>query len=160
MDFSRDDGKMNHLFEAFLLNFYRKEFPQWTVRSEQLEWKFTTHLEINRSYLPRMITDISIETENGRIIIDAKYYSKTLSSRFDSEKINSGNLYQLFSYLLNQRSLISMTKRTRGNLLYPTVDKELDMEYWYEDHPIQIKTVNLNMSWKLIDARLRNIVNE
>jgi 5-methylcytosine-specific restriction enzyme subunit McrC len=31
VDFTRDERKMNQLYETFLLNFYRKAYPYWTI---------------------------------------------------------------------------------------------------------------------------------
>lgn len=160
VDFSRDRFKMQKLFEAFLRNFYRREFPHWTVRSEHLSWQFSVTNEAHRAYVPIMKTDISITNEQGKIIIDAKYYQESMATQYDREKLHSTNLYQLFSYLMNQRNADPATRRTRGMLLYPTTGAELDLDYWYDEHLIQIKTVNLNQHWTLIEQRLKNIQHE
>jgi 5-methylcytosine-specific restriction enzyme subunit McrC len=157
-DFLRDERQMNRLFESFLFNFYKKEFPGWTVRKEYIYWQFVTPVELHRESLPRMETDITIENKQGKLIIDAKYYQETLKSKYEKGKVHSVNLYQLFSYLMNQRSSIPSTYQTRGILIYPTIENEVDLEYWYDQHQIQIKTVNLNMNWKLIEERLKKIV--
>lgn len=158
VDFLRDEAKMNKLFELFLLNFYKREFPAWRVRSEQLSWQFASANQNDMSFLPAMLTDISIDAPNKKFIIDAKFYRESLSSRYGTEKIKSVNMYQLFSYLLNQRSEDPLSWQTTGILLYPTTDLELDLSFLYQLHPIQIRTVNLNMNWREIDRRLRRIV--
>jgi len=157
-DFMRDNNKMNKLYEAFLFNFYKREHPKWTVRKEYIYWQFGTPVYSHRDFLPRMETDITIENEQGKIIIDAKYYQETLKAKFDHEKVYSSNLYQLYSYLMNQRSTDPVSYQTRGILIYPTIENEVDLDYWYDQHHIQIKTVNLNMNWKLIEERLKDIV--
>jgi 5-methylcytosine-specific restriction enzyme subunit McrC len=159
IDFTRDRHKMNQLFEAFVRNFYRREFPHWKVWSEQLKWQFEVSDETHRAYIPVMKTDISIQNEHGKTIIDAKYYQETLTSRFEQEKLQSHNLYQLFSYLMNQQSNDPASKLTRGMLLYPETGRELDLDYWYNDHLIQIKTVNLNEHWGLIEKRLKTMLH-
>lgn len=157
MDFTRDDRQMSRLFETFLLNFYRREFPHWEVKRSYISWQLEAEHSANLAYLPRMETDISIKTAQGITIIDAKYYSETLREHHGSAKIKSENLYQLFSYLLNQRSADPTTHYTRGILLYPTIETEYDLEYRFEQHPIAIKTVNLNMHWRYIEERLKTI---
>ena len=157
-DFLRDERKMNKLFESFLFNFYKREFPKWLVKRDHIYWQFDASVEEHRNFLPRMETDISIYNESGKIIIDAKYYRETMIGKYDRLKIHSVNLYQIFSYLMNQRSTTKESNQTRGMLVYPTIETESDLDYGYEDHRIQIKTVNLNMNWKLIDERLRAIV--
>lgn len=160
-DFTRDERKMNQLFESFVRNFYRieaKDFPN--VKRETIQWQFGLRDRGNARYLPQMITDITLENVNRKIIIDAKYYSRTMSEHYDKEKIYSGNLYQLFSYILNQQTSEKKTKQTTGILLYPTIDKEYNLSYWYHDHEIKIITINLNENWKKIETRLLDIVKE
>ena len=158
-DFTRDERKMNKLFEAFIRNFYKKEFPRWKVGTEVLHWQFQMPEEAHRDFLPVMRTDISIVNEQGKIIIDAKYYRETLATWYDREKIHSANLYQLFSYLLNQQSTDCPDSfKTRGILIYPDTGKEIDLDYWYDQHLIQIKTLNLNVNWREIEGRLRGVV--
>jgi 5-methylcytosine-specific restriction enzyme subunit McrC len=105
-----------------------------------------------------MMTDITLENDIRKIIIDAKFYRETMKFHFNKERINSGNLYQLFSYLLNQEDESDKNRKARGVLLYPTVKQEYDLEYRYKDHPIHIRTVNLNMNWRDIAKRLHDII--
>ncbi len=158
IDFTRDRHKMNRLFEAFIRNFYRREYPHWKVSSEQLRWQFEVIDEAHRAYIPVMRTDISIQNEQGKTIIDAKYYQESLAEHFEAEKLKSQNLYQLFSYLMNQRSDDPASKLTRGMLLYPETGRELNLDYRYDDHLIQIKTINLNQHWALIEKRLKTML--
>jgi 5-methylcytosine-specific restriction enzyme subunit McrC len=160
VDFTRDERKMNQLFEAFIRNFYKRNFPEWKIGSRRMKWQFSANInDPDLDYLPIMETDITVEKDDEIIIIDAKYYRETLTSRFNSKKVKSINLYQLFSYLLNQRDGCYKTENAKGILLYPTIDEEYDLEYSYKNHPIQIKTLNLNMHWKKIEERLISIVN-
>lgn len=50
-----------------------------------------------------MQTDISLESSERKIIMDTKYYQNTLTKNFGSQKLISGNLYQMFAYLSNHR---------------------------------------------------------
>lgn len=159
MDFTRDKRKMNQLFEAFIRNFYKKEqkiYP--VVKKEQIKWQFKLSDTESIKYLPIMETDITLENESSKIIMDAKFYTETMSNYYDNEKINSSNLYQLYSYILNQRTDNKKTFNTVGVLLYPTIEKEYNLKYTYEKHNIFIKTVNLNANWKAIDNRLNDIL--
>ena len=60
-----------------------------------------TATEEDLRYLPTMRTDVSLESSTRHIVIDAKYYSKTLQTYFGTDTIHSGNLYQLYAYLKN-----------------------------------------------------------
>ena len=157
-DFTRDERQMNRLFEAFVRNFYRIEQTIYQVRSEIIRWDFETADSSHQQYLPQMRTDITLENETSKIIIDAKYYKETMAVRYEREKIKSANLYQLFSYLLNQRSGDEKTRTATGILLYPTIENEYDLEFKYQAHPIRIQTINLNTSWHDIERRLKNLI--
>lgn len=157
-DFTRDDRKMARLFESFLFNFYSKELFSCEVLRETIKWDLLPINNSNESFLPKMFTDISIHTsQNQKIIIDAKYYSKTLVTHFDSESFHSANLYQLFSYLMNQRHKRN-GENCIGVLIYPLVDKELHEEYKHGNHMIIVKTIDLDMPWKNIKKELLNLI--
>ena len=156
-DFTRDENKMNQLFEAFIRNFYRIEQNKFNiVKSEIINWQLQS-IDDSR-YLPQMKTDITLINKHEKIIIDAKYYRETMSLNYDKEKIKSNNLYQLFSYLLNQEDNSERNNLATGILLYPTIEKEYDLHYRYKSHDIQIKTLNLNSSWQSISRRLNQII--
>ena len=157
-DFTRDEQKMNQLFEGFIFNFFQIEQQSYKVSREIIKWQFDAPDEESFNYLPQMRTDINLENQQRKIIIDAKYYSKTLSRYYDSEKVHSGNLYQLFSYLLNQEDGSVIKNAATGILLYPTIDKDYNLKFRYKSHPVQIRTVNLNQPWKLISERLLEIL--
>ncbi|WP_338792523.1 5-methylcytosine-specific restriction endonuclease system specificity protein McrC [Bernardetia sp. MNP-M8] len=157
-DFTRDERKMNQLFEAFIRNFYKIEQTKFiTVKKEIIKWDFENDLEAD-TYLPRMETDISLENETEKIIIDAKYYQETMKKNYGKDKIQSTNLYQLFSYLLNQEDGNEKTITAKGILLYPTIEKEYNLSYQFKNHQIQIKTLNLNADWREIEKRLKEII--
>jgi len=158
-DFRRDESKMRDLFEAFVRNFYRIEQRAYpVVKKEVIKWQFKSADESNRRFLPRMETDITLESNHRKIIIDTKYYQKTLVTRFEQGKIHSTNLYQLFSYLMNQEDGTEKTMTARGILLYPTVEEELNLVYEFGEHVLEIKTVDLNSDWAIISARLMDIL--
>lgn len=158
-DFTRDERKMNQLFEAFIRNFYKIEQNKFhTVKAENLSWLLSPKDESSKNYLPLMKTDITLMNDNEKIIIDAKYYKETMSTYYDVEKIKSNNLYQIFSYLLNQRNGTQRNKTAKGILLYPTVQEEYNHEYTYENHDVEIKTIDLNTSWKNISERLLQLI--
>jgi 5-methylcytosine-specific restriction enzyme subunit McrC len=158
-DFLRDENKMAYLFESFVRNFYSIEQNKYRVGREIIYWDFEEVGDSNNAYLPQMRTDITLESENSKIIIDAKFYSETMSKNYGQKKIQSANLYQLFSYLMNQRDDSEKTLSATGILLYPTVDEDYDLRYRYGTHEIQIRTVNLNSNWRNISNRLKKIIN-
>lgn len=157
IDFSRDEHKMAYLFENFVRNFYRKEQNQYSVSSKKFAWQFTGD---SPDYLPSINTDITLDSPTKRIIIDTKFYQQALSTYYDKQKIHSTNIYQLFSYLINQRSDTERqrTHTATGILLYPTINTEYNFSYQYEQHPIHIRTVDLNAESSKIVERLLSFI--
>lgn len=158
-DVTRDENKMATLFEKFVLNFYKVEHSQWDSGVEYINWNFEDkNTEDTTNYLPRMKTDITLEKPDRKIIIDTKYHQETMQNSFDTEKVKSGNLYQLYSYLMHQEDGTARNFRTKGILLYPTISEEYDLQYRYKDHPVEIRTINLNQHWEGIKERLNTLI--
>jgi 5-methylcytosine-specific restriction enzyme subunit McrC len=149
-DFIRDERQMARLFEEFIRNFYKIEVPEAKIFREDLHWKMAGEMH---HFLPKMQTDISIRINDRKLIIDAKYYKETLQKYYDSEKIHSQNLYQIFAYLKNQENELA-----EGILIYPTVQKSLSLAYTHEGHTIRIETLNLNQDWRGVKADLLGII--
>jgi 5-methylcytosine-specific restriction enzyme subunit McrC len=158
-DFIRDEHKMRYLFEAFLRNFYTLEQTEYRVKGETIRWQFSAENESDLKFLPIMRTDITLENDRSKIIIDAKFYKQTLSKHFEKESISSANLYQIFSYLLNQQQPDAKTQSTTGILIYPTVEQDYDLRFRFQNHKIIIATVNLNNYWMNIENRLKTLIN-
>jgi len=139
---------------------YRVEQRKFTtIKIESIKWNFDFSDDYSYSYLPQMETDITLENEHEKIIIDAKFYKETMAINYDKEKIKSANLYQLFSYLMNQENENKRTTFSTGILLYPTIERDYNLDYKYKDHKIQIRTINLNTNWKNISNRLMEIID-
>lgn len=154
-DFSRDHDKMSRLFEAFVRKFYQvKLSTNYRVSGTVIQWQ----MDGDTSFLPQMKTDITIENVDFKMIIDAKYYHNATKPHYGKESLISSNLYQLFTYLINQEDGSEKTEICKGVLLYPTTDREYDVELTYKKHPIAVKTVNLNAYWADIETRLLAIV--
>lgn len=156
-DFIQDEKIMSRIFEEFVRNFYKRHLDAFKVSRSYISWKLKPISERAEEFLPRMETDITLLSDNKKIIMDTKYYKATLSL---NDKIHSGNLYQLFAYLKNQEIIEdSLSMNCEGVLLYPTIDSNYKHIYQYEDHKVSIRTINLNQDWKKVEADLLAIVN-
>jgi 5-methylcytosine-specific restriction enzyme subunit McrC len=159
-DFLRNESAMAKLFEDFVRNFYAREQKKYKVSRENIAWYVEGESNGPLSFLPRMQTDITLEADDHKLIIDTKYYQQTLSVHFNTEKYHSTNLYQIYSYLTN------LEKDTRnpnnltcdGMLLYPTTQSHLDATYTLGKHKLRIATVDLNQNWNIIHNRLLELI--
>ncbi len=157
-EFFRDEKAMAKLFENFIRNFFKIEQSEYKVSVDQIKWNFSSENAEDLHKLPSMFTDITLQTKKRKIIIDTKYYKEALSSRYNNEKINSANLYQLFSYINNQKNDTEVTKTCEGILLYPTVENEFLYTFYYGKHKISVMSINLNQDWKSIKKDILNIL--
>lgn len=154
-DFIRDEKEMAYIFENFVRNFYKVKQDKFSVRRENIKWNIEVY-EGNVLYLPKMETDITLENNNEKIIIDTKYYKEALKENY-SRKFITSNLYQIFSYLGNIS--LEENKKMTGILIYPEVEESIDFSGRYnENFDIKVKTLNLNQSWEKIEKRLLKIV--
>lgn len=173
LDIMDDERLMNRIFEKFLMNFYKQEcrqdFPE--VSRSYIRFQLTPYgmtfaksTDVAYALLPIMETDVTLYNPQTKkkIILDAKYYKDTLVSRYGEKgKVRREHLSQILSYVMNQENETQpQTKNTKGILVYPTVDTELDMSYVYKNtnHIIRVCTVNLNQDWRLIEKRLKEII--
>lgn len=152
-----DDARMSKLYEKFILNYYRKEFVDIKAYSPQIEWQLDDDFD---DLLPKMQTDITLEYEDKILIIDAKYYSNTMQSHFDTMTIHSHNLYQIFTYVKNKE--VEVDNEVSGMLLYArTKEKEQpDHDYLMSGNRISVKTLDLNQDFDVIKKQLNSIVED
>ena len=84
------------------------------------------------------------------------YYKNTLAEVYGKEVVHPANLYQLYAYIRNL-DLLCPGKRVGGMLLYPTVQRELDLTYTIHGYAIHVRTVNLMQPWQKIADRLQSL---
>jgi 5-methylcytosine-specific restriction enzyme subunit McrC len=101
-DILEDEERMSTIFESFVRNFYRQEQTSFSVGSEVITWEAECHIPDQASYLPTMVTDVTLRSPLRTIVIDAKFYRQTLVNRHGGRpKIRSDHLYQLQAYMRN-----------------------------------------------------------
>ena len=139
----KDNDKMNQLYEAFVRNYYRREYqgtPGFSVDDEWMEWQ--GDIKGNRKAawrLPKMHTDITLtcDRKDGRriLIIDTKHYhgirkkdekeNKNTTDSDDRPRIHEDNIYQIFAYVKNKEEMerryrVKNKEETKGS---PRKDK-------------------------------------
>ncbi|MBU1024274.1 hypothetical protein KKB99_08345, partial [bacterium] len=137
-DFRRNSGEMRVLFEHFVRNFYDLEQSKYSVDDRWIKWKGHALDSKSADCLGQMHTDITLSSDDRNIIIDTKFTPRTLASGFRTEKdrIHTGHLYQIFTYIVNAD--FPTEKKCEGILLYPTIDKHIDLKYELCGHPVRV----------------------
>lgn len=153
-----DEQRMCRLYEKFILEYYRKHFPQLTVTASQIPWCVE-----DNTMLPTMQSDIHLQKDNTVLIIDTKYYSHTTQFRYNKHTIHSNNLYQIFTYVKNRDYQFGGLEHiVSGMLLYAKTEDEIQPDNVYQMHgnQITVKTLDLSLPFVDIKKQLDEIVKE
>ena len=159
MDFL-DEQRMHRLYEKFILEYYRKEYPQIIANASQIPWQLDDDMG---AMLPVMQTDIMLSYGEKTLIIDAKYYAHTTQLQYDKHTLHSGNVYQIFTYVKNKEAeLADRPHEVSGILLYAKTDEDIypENEYWMSGNRIEVRTLNLDGDFSMIKAQLDGIVQK
>lgn len=155
-----DDQTMSHLYEKFILQYYHKEFPYLRADASYIRWQLDDDAT---DFLPSMKTDVTLTNGQNTLILDAKYYSKTLQENFDKKTIHSANLYQIFTYVKNkEKALEGADHQLSGLLLYAKTDETLvpNAEYRMSGNRIGARTLDLNEDFSGIKYQLNKIARD
>ncbi len=162
-----DDQKRYQLFQRFVLCYYQHHYPHYHPRAQVIKWQLDDSFI---DFLPNMVSDVLMEYGGRTVILDTKYYRKIMSKRYysnpgaendeDKVKVNSANLYQMFSYVKNYAA--HSVNQVSGLLLYANTNEQItpDVEYRMGGNVIRIKTVDLDQEFSLIETQLHDILKE
>lgn len=159
MDFL-DEQRMHRLYEKFILEYYRKEYPQITANASQIPWQLDDDMS---AMLPLMQTDIMLSHGEKTLIIDAKYYAHSTQIQYDKHSLHSGNLYQIFTYVKNKEAeLADRPHEVSGMLLYAKTDEDIYPEnaYRMSGNRIEVRTLNLDGDFDSIRKQLDGIAEK
>jgi len=157
-----DEQRMCRLYEKFILEFYKKECPKIKASADQIPWSLDDE---NSTMLPVMQSDITLSLGGKILIIDAKYYNRTMQTQFDTNTVHSNNLYQIFTYVKNKEAELAKSKKEHevsGMLLYAKTDEQIQPNNVYKmsGNKISVRTLDLNNDFSVIAKNLHLIVEE
>ena len=150
-----DEQRMCRLYEKFILEYYRKHYPQIKTSASQIGWALDDGIG---AMLPIMQSDIMLTYGDKTLIIDAKYYGLTTQVQYDVNTLHSKNLYQIFTYVKNKAVAGG---EVSGMLLYARTDEEIqpDNTYMMSGNRISVKTLDLNCDFSEITRQLNAIAD-
>lgn len=153
------DEHMARLYEKFILEYYRQHHGYLTeTRAAQVKWDLLGENDEQMiRFLPVMQTDIYLRKGDRILIIDAKYYGRTLQQQYDKYSLHSGNIYQIFTYVKNQDK--NNTGNVAGLLLYAKTEEAITPDCMFNmgGNQIGAKTLDLNTDFRVIAAQLDKI---
>ena len=163
------DSELWWIYQEFIRNYYdyyKNKLNIKTVSPSKYEWNLEPILDANIEYLPKMRTDIEIDSSNQYLIIDAKCYENSLIEYYDKRIFHSSNLYQVKSYLDVYKIKNNNNKRLRGILIYPYNPKttlNAGNNVFYdkdEDYTLEIYTIDFKKKWDDVCEELNHILLE
>ena len=157
-DFARDERIMARVFEDFVRNFAGRHLTGARVSAPKINWTADDFTGGAEHALPAMHTDVAIVWPHRKLILDCKYYREALTSRYDTLRHRSGNLYQLNAYLTNQAHEPGW-EQAEGMLLYPSNGYHLRHRFTlHRRHPVTIATIDLAQPWPVIHSELNDLL--
>ena len=163
VDWVRD--RESNIFESFVANFLKLRLPSagWDVkRHDEFDWHVTAGNVEGNLELPKMIPDVVLKHDSGKIIVlDTKWYGDPFKGRFNDDRVNSPNLYQMYSYLASQNFRGTEFEGSTGILLYghPGI-KGANLEAEIDGHPILVETLDMQKDWEEIENDLVELIEE
>ena len=160
---SFSDEHMAKLYERFILEYYSQHHKYLSeVKAGQVEWNLTgDNDEAMIRFLPNMQTDTMLRLNDRILIIDAKYYGKTLQQHYDKYTLHTNNMYQIFTYVKNQDK--DNTGKVAGVLLYAKTDEDVipkDFKYNIGGNQIEASTLDLNKDFSEIAKQLDQLAED
>jgi 5-methylcytosine-specific restriction enzyme subunit McrC len=152
------DEHMNLLFQRFILEYYKYHHSDYKAYSKQINWDLESFDSSSANMLPIMQTDTTLTLGDRTLIIDAKYYGKTLQENFGKLSIHSSNMYQIHAYVTNED--ISHKGNVDGLLLYAATSDEWQPNYIGKNHygnVFMAKSINLNKDFNDIKQQLEDL---
>ena len=159
-----DERQFRHLFERAVGGFYTVHGrPRgWTVqRGRKVGWNALSPTPGMAAVLPHMVTDVWIDSPRSgrRLIVDTKFTPALREGRFARETLDSGHLYELYTYVREQEDPADAASLGAGGLLlYPSAGASLAESFETAGHRLGAATVDLSVESVLVRDQLLAVV--
>jgi 5-methylcytosine-specific restriction enzyme subunit McrC len=130
------------------------------VGREDIRWKLSGSSEEAQAFLPKMQTDVCITTDEKRISVECKYTADLFETQRleGTQKLRSGHLYQVNSYLENLPD-IPLNAACRAILLYPVPMRSFEADFREGGQAVSVRTVNLYQDWQDMESSLLKLIS-
>lgn len=151
------EEEMHALYERFLVEYFKFHHPELVPAAPKVSWSLDQPSQLG-GQLPAMRTDLTLRRGRRSLIIDAKYYAKSLDQgQYGKETVRSANLYQIFTYVKNAD--VERDGSVSGLLLYARTDADShpNLDVMVQGNRIGAKTLDLNQPWHTIANQLEGL---
>ena len=145
----RDERLLRKIFEAAVAGVYRHHLhgrDGWRVKAQHwLDWRPEAPTAGLLRLLPGMQTDIVLDREDRRLVIDTKFTRLLTRNTQGWDRLKSSHLYQLYAYLRSQEGVDAAADDAAGLLLYPALELQGEVEeaVTLQGHRLRFATVDL-----------------
>lgn len=161
-----DEHLVRRLFEKAVANALRFQLQPlgWQVQQgRKLRWPVVHASDGIMEHLPAMQTDIELvhTGQKRKLVIDTKFTQIFTETRYKSEMLRSGYLYQLYAYLRTQTAQLQTQgiEHSEGMLLHPQCGQALDAYVDMQGYRMRFKTIDLMSSAEEFEMQLLSIGN-
>ncbi|MGY3567951.1 5-methylcytosine-specific restriction endonuclease system specificity protein McrC [Sinomonas sp. RB5] len=154
------DDAMSSLYERFLRAYYAVHHPELSPGASTVVWDFDETRALGAEQLPAMRTDVTLRRGPRTLIVDAKYYSRSMQvGMWGKATIHSANLYQMLTYVKNAD--VRRDGSVSGLLLYARTDapRQPDLDVVIQGNRIGARTLDLNRPWDDLRAQLEDTIS-
>lgn len=152
------DDAMSSLYERFLREYYTFHHPELSPSGTSVRWDYDESRARGADLLPAMRTDVTLRRGKHTLIIDAKYYSRSMqTSMWGKTTVYSANLYQMLTYVKNAD--VDRDGSVSGLLLYARTEAtdQPNLDVIIQGNRIGARTLDLNRPWDELSAQLQAI---
>ena len=145
------------VFENFAARFFEKEQSRYRVHAQRrVDWfELRSRGWSSQNRVPVMRPDLLLKSDERRIVLDTKFYRSGGLGDETGAKLDAGNLYQMFAYVVNRERMRPEGPTHEGMLLYPTVGVKTRVDFTTHGLRLQARSVDLGRPWREIhDAML------
>ena len=158
---SFSDEHMEMLFQRFVMEYYKQHHNELNPKAPKIDWNITDEQQNSMiHFLPKMQTDITLQSGDKTLIIDTKYYTSIMAENYKST-YRSAHLYQIFSYVKNMDT--ENTGNVSGLLLYAKTSED-DLpdgsSVLIGNNRIGIEVIDLNRDFRYIAGQLERIIKK
>lgn len=149
------ESTVHSVFERFVRNYLDIHLDGYKVRRTRRTWSdVEARNEQAGSLLPNFETDVVITKPGRTIVIDTKFYARTLRENWGVERVREAHMYQLLGYLHNMNRSGQWGDAIEGVLLYPLAQQAVDARWIIHGYPVRVLTIDLSRTWDELGAQL------
>jgi len=154
----QDEQRLSSLYEKFIYAFFKRE-TQYKVSKPQIQWNVDDGFS---DELPIMQTDLVLQKDKKILIVDAKFYSSNMVTRFKDGAVKqiSDNLYQIYAYINNWKK--GPEETVAGMLIYAktTALNQPNHIYTVQGNQIFVVSLDLQQDFNSLKESLQAYANE